>query len=81
MGSPLAQEKATLVLDEFLDNIKKDDHNWAAYNIKPNFLHIVDDTLEKDSTILPYFEGKGRDLALGFKIDDQIHLLLTNGYA
>ena len=81
LGSPLTQEKAALVLYEFFEEVRKSDSQWSAYDIQPDFLHKVNDTIEKDNTILPYFEDYGRDLALGFKIADQFHVLLTNGYA
>ncbi|WPP47974.1 hypothetical protein [Catalinimonas niigatensis] len=78
--SPIKLEKANLIIDEFLREIKKKDENWKAYNFEPNFLNRVKDTLEVDATILSYFEESGRDLALGIKEGETFHMILTNGY-
>lgn len=79
-GSLIELEKANSIVDEFLNELTEKDKNWKAYNFKPNFLNRVNDTLEKDATILSYFEESGRDLALGIKEGELFHMILTNGY-
>ena len=79
-GSPIKHEEASSIVDEFISEIKEKDKNRQANNFKPDFLNRVKDTLEKDATILSYFEESGRDLALGIKEGETFHMILTNGY-
>lgn len=79
-GAPLDWESASLIVEELLEMLTANDPNWTAFRIEPNFLNQVDDYYDSAYIKLAYFEGRGRDLALVFLIDDAFYVLLTNGY-
>jgi hypothetical protein len=79
-GAPLDWEPASLIVEELLEMLTANDPDWTAYRIEPNFLNQVDDYYDSGYIKLGYFEGSGRDLALGFLLDTSFYVLLTNGY-
>ncbi len=76
----LPKDEAEKLATDLIDMLDIMDENWQAYNIKPDFLNTVGEDERSGYTVLGYFENGGRDLALAFKADDELHLLLTNGY-
>lgn len=79
-GSPLDWENASSLVEGLLEMLANNDPDWTAFQIEPNFLNTVDDQYNSDWIRLGYFEGRGRDLALVFRVDGELYMLLTNGY-
>lgn len=79
-GSTLDWESASILVEEALEMLRLTDPDWRAYRIATNFLNEVDDYYDSGYIKLGYFEGRGRDLALAFLLDDSLYILLTNGY-
>ena len=68
------------LIDEFLKELDNEDESWEAFRLDPNFLNQVDDYYSSGYIKLGYFENCGRDLALAFRTEEKIYVLLTNGY-
>ena len=81
LGTQLKNNEAKKIVNNLLKILSVEDASWKAFLIKPNFLNSVDDYFDSGSIKLGYFENCGRDMALGFLINDELNVLLTNGYA
>lgn len=78
-GTQFNNADAQILIQEFFKSLDQKG-NWKAYNLKTNFLNKIDDYYNSNYIQLGYFENCKRDLALGIKYDDEINILLTNGY-
>lgn len=79
LGTQLDKKKAELLLNNFFKALDENG-DWTAYNIKTDFLNQIDDYYNTNFIQLGYFENDNRDLALGIKYNDELNILLTNGY-
>lgn len=81
LGQPLQPEEARDSLGRVLQMLTRLDPNWTAFLVQPDFLNQVDDYFSSGYIKLGYFESCGRDLALCFKVEHYLYVLLTNGYS
>ncbi|MFK8046537.1 MAG: hypothetical protein AB8B72_13655 [Crocinitomicaceae bacterium] len=80
LGTQYNYDDATNLAYDFLEALNENG-KWEAYNIKPDFLNQIDDFYNTNYIQLGYFENCGRDLALGIVYEDEINILLVNGYS
>ena len=81
LGTQLNDNEADSLNSELLKMLSNTDPNWKAFLVKPDFLNQVDDYYDSGYIRLGYFENCGRDMAVAFLIDEQLYILLTNGYS
>ncbi|WP_070138509.1 hypothetical protein [Crocinitomix algicola] len=79
LGTQIKFKKANQLVNNFFKALDENG-TWEAYNIKPDFLNQVDDYYNTNFIQLGYFENNKRDLALAIKYEDEVNILLTNGY-
>ena len=79
-GTQLSLTEANSIVSDVLEMLTTKDKNWKAFLTKPDFLNQVDDYFDSGYIVQGYFEGCGRDMAMVFLVDNQVSLLLTNGY-
>lgn len=80
LGKQIKPKEAQEVVGVFFSEIEEWFKNLRIYNLKPDFLNKINNYYESDYIQLGYFENAGRDLALAFKSDHDLSILLTNGY-
>lgn len=78
LGTLLSYSEAKNIVDAFFKALTSFG-NWNTYNIQPNFLNTIQDYYTSNYIKLGYFESYNRDLALLFKYDDEVNILLING--
>ena len=81
LGTPLSEQEANLLISELVEMLSSIDKNWKAFLITPDFLNQVDSYYDSNYIQLGYFENCGRDMTIAFLVDEQLYILLTNGYA
>lgn len=79
-GTPLEWEPAADLVEALLEMLSKEDPDWTAHRIDPDFLNLMNVYYDSGYVKLGYFEGRGRDLALAVKADGSLYIILTNGY-
>ena len=79
LGTQIDFKKANQLVNNFFKSLDENG-TWETYNIKPDFLNQVDNYYNTNSIQLGYFEYNKRDLALAIKYEDEVNILLTNGY-
>ena len=79
LGNQFSNIEATEIVDNFINALNKNG-SWVSYDIETNFLNQMDDYYNTNFIQLGYFENAKRDLALGIKFEDEINILLVNGY-
>ncbi len=79
LGTQINLNKANELVDNFFKSLDENGA-WKIYNIKPNFLNQVDDYYNSNFIQLGYFENNKRDIALAIRYEDEVNILLTNGY-
>jgi hypothetical protein len=78
--APLEPTEAEEVIGGLLGLVKRNAREAEIYNIEPAFLRTIREYYESEMTLPGYFQEGGRDLALAFKTEDELSILLTNGY-
>lgn len=81
LGTQLKEDEAKNLILELIIMLSSVDKNWRGFLIKPDFLNLVDEYYNSGYIQLGYFENCGRDMAIAFLVDEQLHILLTNGYS
>lgn len=81
LGTQLSAEEAKSLTSELFDMLSVADKNWKGFLITPDFLNQVEDYYNSGYIQLGYFENCGRDMAIAFVVDEQLYVLLTNGYS
>ena len=81
LGTQLKEEVAKTLTSELISMLSTVDKNWKGFLITPDFLNQVDEYYDSGYIKLGYFENCGRDMAIVFLVDEQLYLLLTNGYS
>jgi len=81
LGAQLKDKEAKSLTFEVLEMLSAVDKKWKAFLISPDFLNQVDDYYNSGHIQLGYFENCGRDMAIAFLADEQLYILLTNGYS
>lgn len=79
LGTQLTPEAAKSLIHDFFRALDENG-TWEVHNITPDFLNQIDDYYNSNYIQLGYFENCQRDLALGIKYENEINILLTNGY-
>jgi hypothetical protein len=79
LGTHINLKMANELVDKFFKSLDENG-TWESYNIKPDFLNQVDDYYNTNYIQLGYFENNKRDFALAIKYEDEVNVLLTNGY-
>ena len=79
LGTQIDFKKANQLVNNFFKSLDENG-TWETYNIKPDFLNQVDNYYNTNFIQLGYFEYNKRDLALAIKYEDEVNILLANGY-
>lgn len=74
-------DNANQMIDDFFDEFTRKDTHWKVSWVKPDFLYTVEQACDSGHIYQGYFENFGRDMAMAIQADNQIYLLLVNGYA
>ena len=79
LGTQIDFKKANQLVNNFFKSLDENG-TWETYNIKPDFLNQADNYHNTNFIQLGYFEYNKRDLALAIKYEDEVNILLANGY-
>jgi len=79
LGKQFDEEKGKQIIDDFFKALDENGE-WKVFNIQPDFLNQMDEYYSTNYIQLGYFENCKRDLALAIMYEDEVNILLTNGY-
>ncbi len=78
-GSPMTEAVAKQWIDQFYQKLSDGDDIVSSYNVKPDFLNTVEDSIKVAHTVPGYFNNNGRDLAMVLATKETLYVLMTNG--
>lgn len=75
---PLVKSTANQMIDEWFDRLNE--QAWQVFWIKPDFLYTTKQAKDSGYIYMGYFENFGCDVAIAIKTQENVYLLLLNGY-
>lgn len=75
---PLVKSTANQMIDEWFDRLNE--QAWQAFWIKPDFLYTTKQAKDSGHIVMGYFKNFGCDVAIAIKTQENVYLLLLNGY-